>query len=208
MKIVIIVEGKTEQAFMRYLQAYLKGLLAGRMPKLITHCYDGRIPKGDKLKRVVQNLLAGRNAADYVIALTDVYTGTPDFRDAADAKTKMREWVGEEPRFYPHAAQYDFEAWLLPYWDTIQRLAGHRKKAPAGNPETVNHDRPPASHIKEIFEAGNCRDSYVKPRDAGRILKENDLVIAINQCAECKAFVDTIVSLSGGRNESPAPVTA
>jgi hypothetical protein len=199
MKIAIIVEGKTEKAFMRYLQTYLKGRLANKMPKIITHRYDGRIPKEDKLKRVVQNLLTGNNAADSVIALTDVYTGTADFRDAADAKAKMREWVGEDPRFYPHAAQYDFEAWLLPYWNTIQKLAGHNKSIPAKNPEAVNHGKPPAYHIREIFEAGNCRDSYVKPCDAGRILKGNDLSVAIDQCAEFKAFVDTIVTLSGGK---------
>jgi hypothetical protein len=109
----------------------------------------------------------------------------------------MRQWVGGETRFYPHVAQYEFEAWLLPYWDTIKKLAGHNKKAPAGNPEMVNHSKPPASHIREIFEAGRCRDSYVKPRDAGRILRENDLSIAISQCAELKAFVDRIISLSG-----------
>jgi hypothetical protein len=198
MKIAIIVEGKTEKAFMRYLQTYLKNHLANKMPKIVTYCYDGRIPKKEKLKRTVQNLLVGKNAADYVIALTDVYTGTPDFKDAADAKAKMREWVGDEPRFYPHAAQHDFEAWLLPYWSTIQKLAGHNKNPPSGNPETVDHGKPPAYHIKEIFEAGSCRDSYVKPRDAGRILRENDLSVAINQCAEFMAFVDTIVSLSGG----------
>jgi hypothetical protein len=199
MKIAIIVEGKTEKVFMPYLRVYLEKHLADKMPKIISSCYDGRIPKEDKLKRVVEKLLIGENAADYVIALTDVYTGTSDFKDAADAKAKMREWVGGEKRFYPHAAQHDFEAWLLPYWDTIQRLAGHNKTAPSGNPETVNHDRPPASHIKEIFEAGKCRDSYVKPRDAGRILRENDLSIAISQCAELKTFVNTIVSLSGGK---------
>jgi hypothetical protein len=197
MRIAIIVEGKTEKAFMRYLQAYLKKHLVDKMPKIIPSCYDGRIPKEDKLKRVVRNLLYGRNAADYVVALTDVYTGDSDFKNAADAKLKMRRWVGEETRFYPHAAQYEFEAWLLPYWTTIQKLAGHNKNAPSGNPEMVNHNRPPASHIKEIFEAGKCRGSYVKSRDAGRILKENDLSVSINQCAELKALVDTIICLSG-----------
>jgi hypothetical protein len=199
MKIAIIVEGKTEKVFMPYLRAYLEKHLADKMPKLISSCYDGRIPKEDKLKRVVEKLLIGRNAADYVIALTDVYTGTSDFGDAANAKGKMRKWVGEEPRFHPHAAQHDFEAWLLPYWNTIQKLAGHNKTAPSGNPEMVNHNKPPASHIKEIFETGKCRDSYVKPRDAGRILRENDLSIAISQCSELKAFVDTIIALSGGK---------
>ena len=201
MKISIIVEGKTEKAFMPYLRDYLKPSLTGNMPKLDAFPYDGRIPKGEKLKRVVANLLSGPRAADHVIALTDVYTGSqpPDFQDATDAKNRMTHWVGPEERFHPHASQYDFEAWLLPYWSTIQRLAGHNKAAPSSNAETVNHNNPPSYRIKEIFEIGRCRDSYVKPRDAGRILRENDLAVAINQCTELKAFVNTILSVCGGK---------
>jgi hypothetical protein len=200
MKITLIVEGKTEKAFLPYLRAFLQNHLSGRMPKLDPFPYDGRIPTGDKLDRVVQNLLTGRNAADHVIALTDVYTGSqpPQFNDAQDAKEKMRRWVHSNVRFHAHAAQYDFEAWLLPYWPTIQKLARHNRAAPAGNPENVDHNNPPAHHIKAIFEAGSCRDSYVKPRDAGRILHENDLSVSINRCAELKALVNTILSVCGG----------
>jgi len=200
MKIALIIEGKTEKAFLPVLRKFLEHHLAGRMPNIDPMPYDGRIPAGDKLKRVVDNLLRGSRAADHVIALTDVYTGTrpPDFQDASEAKGKKRQWVGTEPRFHPHAAQHDFEAWLLPYWSTIQRLAGHDKKVPAGNPETANHIKPPAHRIKEIFETGNCRSKYVKPRDALRILRDNDLGVAISQCAELKAFVNTILSICGG----------
>ncbi len=200
MKISIIVEGRTEKAFLPHLRQFLKTRLTGDMPKLDVFPYDGRIPKEQKLRRVVENLMQGRNPADHVIALTDVYTGTnpPDFIDAHDAKNKMIQWVGTDSRFHPHAAQYDFEAWLLPYWPTIQRLAKHNRAAPGGNPETVNHHNPPAYRIKEIFESGKCRDSYVKPRDAGRILRENDLSTAINECSELKAFINTILSICGG----------
>lgn len=199
MRISIIVEGKTEKAFIPSVREFLKTRLSGEMPRLDVFPYDGRIPRENKLKRMVENLLQGRNGADHVIALTDVYTGTnpPDFQDAADAKDKMRQWVGNERRFHPHAAQYDFEAWLLPYWPTIQMLAGHNRVAPEGNPETVNHEKPPAFRIKEIFEIGRCRDSYVKPRDARRILRDNGLSLAISQCAELKAFVNTILRVSG-----------
>ncbi len=142
MKISIIVEGKTEKVFIRHLREFLKPRLQGVMPKLDTFPYDGRVPTHKKLKHVVEHLLRGKRASDHVIALTDVYTGAnpPDFIDAADAKKKMRRWVGPEPRFHPHAAQYDFEAWLLPYWATIQLLARHNRKAPPGNPERVNHN--------------------------------------------------------------------
>ena len=199
MKIVLIVEGETEKAFLPSLRAFLSRHL-DRMPRLDIHPYDHRIPKEDELNRIVHNHLTGRNPADFVIALTDVYTGSQplEFRDANDAKNKMREWVGNDPRFYPHAAQFEFEAWLLPYWTTIQRLAGHNRTAPAANPETVNHNNPPSRRIKAVFQSGRCRDSYLKTRDAGRILRENDLSIAVNSCAELKALVNTIIQLCGG----------
>ena len=125
------------------------------MPRLDMFLCDGRIPKGDKLRNKVNGLLSGRNAADAVIALTDVYTGTGDFVDAADAKAKMRNWVGPENRFHPHAAQHEFEAWLLPYWAEIQKVARSNQKAPTGSPESVNHNNPPSHHIKSIFRIGD-----------------------------------------------------
>lgn len=196
-KISILVEGETERAFMPALRSFLSSRLAGKMPKLDPIPYDGRIPKKEKLRRTVDNLLSGQKCADAVIALTDVYTGSADFVDAADAKSKMREWVGDNPCFYPHAAQHDFEAWLLPFWPTIQKLARHNMIAPSGKPEDVNHNHYPAKWIKDIFERGNCRDSYMKPRDALRILKENDLAVSANACQELKAFLNTILKLSG-----------
>jgi hypothetical protein len=200
LKISIIIEGKTEKAFLPFLRKFLETRLAGIMPRLDPLPYDGPIPKRDKLRRVVENLFRGRNGADHVIALTDIYTGAtpPDFISAQDAKQQMRQWVGKAPRFHPHAAQYDFEAWLLPYWPTIQRLAKHNKAAPAGDPETVDRNNPPSYCIKEIFEIGKCRDSYIKPRDAARILRENDLMVAIDACIELKALVNTILSVCGG----------
>jgi hypothetical protein len=199
MKITLIVEGKTERAFLPHLRKFLESRLQNKMPKIDALPYNGRIPTCEKLMRIVRNSLNGPNPADHVVALTDVYTGSqpPDFQDAVDAKQKMREWVGNEPRFHPHAAQYDFEAWLLPYWDDIQRLAGHNKNAPTGAPETINHNNPPSFRIKEIFEICRCRDSYVKPRDAGRILRDNDLSVAIDQCPELKAFINTIFLVCG-----------
>jgi Domain of unknown function (DUF4276) len=109
----------------------------------------------------------------------------------------MRQWVGPEPRFHPHAAQHDFEAWLLPYWPFIQKLAGHNRACPSGNPERVNHNRPPSWWIREIFEGGKCRDSYSKVRDAARILRDNDLSVSIAQCSELKALVNTILNVCG-----------
>ena len=163
MKIVVLVEGATELAFKEKLAEFIATRLGGKKPpKLVFRGRGGRIPTGNELRKVVENLLIGKLAADAVIALTDVYTGTNDFTDAADAKAKMRAWVGPNPKFHPHAAQHDFEAWLLPFWDTIKKLAGHNKAKPSGAPETVNHHNPPAYRIAEIFRLGRIRD-FKKP---------------------------------------------
>ena len=197
MRIAVLVEGRTETAFKTHLTEFLKIRLAGRMPNLDFFPYDGRIPKQEKLRRTVEGLLRnGRTPSDAVLALTDVYTGTNDFADAADARRKMRTWVGKNDQFHLHAAQHDFEAWLLPFWSDIQALAGHNKRAPSGRPEAVNHNRPPSYHIREIFRIGSRRD-YSKPRDANRILRGKDLTVAANQCPELKAFLNTILTLSG-----------
>lgn len=198
MKIAILVEGKTEMAFKRHLRAFLESRLAGRMPNLDFVPFDGRIPKEQRLRREVENLLSTGDPPDAIVALTDVYTGTNDFVDAADAKAKMRQWVGGENRFHPHVAQYEFEAWLLPYWADIQRLARHNRGAPPGGPESVNHMRPPSSHIEAMFAIGNCRKHYSKPRDANRILTGKNLAVAAGQCPELKAFLNTLIGLSGG----------
>ncbi|MBI2957435.1 MAG: DUF4276 family protein [Chloroflexi bacterium] len=201
MRIALIVEGETERAFLPYLRTFLQTKLAGSMPRLDPELYDGRIPTENKLKRIVENLLADRqNPADCVIALTDVYTGTEPslFASAMDAKTKMTQWVGHNPKFHPHVALHDFEAWLLPYWTTIQELAGHNKTAPRGSPEIVNNHHPPSYRIAEVFRIGRKGKAYVKPRDASHILRENDLMVAIAQCPELKSFVNTILHVCGG----------
>lgn len=200
MKIAILVEGETEKAFRDSLRYFLESRLAQRMPKLQFVPQNGRLPKQEKLKRVVEALFIGKNAVDAVIALTDVYTGTDDFVDAKDAKEKMKAWVGNNPKFYPHVAPYDFEAWLLPFWSTIQELAGHNKSAPKGQPEQVNHNKPPSEHIKEIFESGSKRRSYSKTRDGKRILEKNkhNLMISVQACPELKAFINTILMLCDG----------
>jgi hypothetical protein len=192
-KITIICEGKTESAFKECLHSFLRSRLAGRMPTLKFDVHHGSIPTGEKLRRVVETLLnTGKEPSDAVIGLTDVY---PAFVDADDAKVKMRQWVGQEPRFHPHAASHDLEAWLLPYWDRITKLAGRDARSPGPHPEQVNHGNPPAHRLASLFEAGSCRDSYNKPRDVKRILKDVDLMIAIAACPELKAFVNTIIRL-------------
>ena len=199
MKIVILVEGQSEKAFSPFLREFIHSRLPDGVPrpKLSANRYDGRIPKGDKLLKIVEHEV--RSGADAVIGLTDVYTGSNDFRDAAEAKSKMTAWAGNHPKFHAHAALHDFEAWLLPYWDAIRKLSGSTRAAPSSSPENVNHNKPPARLLAEVFLQGGRGRAYSKPRDATRILHGKDLTIAANACPELKSFLNRIVGLCGGR---------
>jgi hypothetical protein len=193
-KITVIVEGKTEKAFMPTLRAFLEKRLPGKMPRLDPFPYDGLLSKrnGEKLHGDVKRLLSGKNKSDAVIALSDVY---PAFLDAEDAKNQMRAWVGNEPSFFPHVALHDFEAWLLPFWDIIQNLAGSNRKSPGAHPEQVNHGKPPSKHLQEVFLSGNKGKAYGKVLNAPRILRNQDLAIAAKACPELQKFLDTLVRL-------------
>lgn len=199
LKISVLVEGRTERAFLPFLRSFLEARLADQMPRLDPVVYHGRIPKEDRLGRIVRALITGNKPSDAVIALTDVYTGTDDFTTAHDAKMKMTQWVAGIPNFFPHVALHDFEAWLVPYWNRILQLAKHNQAAPTALPEAINHNKPPSKLIAEVFERGGCRDSYSKERDAKRILSGQDLSSSINRCPELKALVNRILGLCGAQ---------
>lgn len=199
MRIAILVEGKTEKAFKPHLHDFLKTRLEGKMPKLDIVPFDGALPTNEKLQRVVERLLKDKQRpADAVIALTDVY---PEYETADDAKRKMKEWVGNEPRFHVHVALHDFEAWLLPYWEKIRKLTGSNRKAPGANPEEVNHVNCPARRLADVYRTGSKTKRYIKTRDAGRILRGEDLTVAIKACSELKAFVNRLLKLCGVKDK-------
>ena len=198
LRIAIILEGQTEKAFLPYLKRFLDAHSMGRTVTLDPVPRNGLLPQGEKLHRLVRSLLDnGPKPADHVITLTDVYTGSqpPRFSTGSDARALMREWVGNESRFHPHAAQHDFEAWLLPYWERIQLLSGTNRKQPNQAPEKINHLKPPSVLLKDVFRTGGKGLRYVKTRDVRRILDGQDLLIAANACPELKSFLNTLLTL-------------
>ena len=76
-------------------------------------------------------------------------------------------------------------------------LTGSNRKAPGHSPEAVNHGKSPAYWLAEVFRTGSETQGYVKVRDSGRLLKDEDLSVAINACPGLKGSVDRIVSLCG-----------
>jgi len=147
----------------------------------------------NKLCRRVHLELRRPNVTD-VVGLIDVY---PDFTSAAEAKQFLRNAVGDEPRFYAHAAQYDVEAWLFPYWDFICKRVGVQRTKPSANPEEVNLMHPPSRHLDELYRIAKPPRKYVKPIEMATILRDQDLIIAAGQCPELKSLLNTLLDLAG-----------
>lgn len=195
MTIILLVEGKTETALKRHLKRFLdeRAAKAGR-PKvaLRTKPIDGQ-PGQNELRRRISLELEDPTAR--VVALIDVY---PNYASAKEAKAFLRRAAEKHPRFYAHAAQYDVEAWLLPYWDDICRRLKVQKQPPGSDPEQVNRTKPPSKRLAELYRLAKPRSrSYDKATEMNAILRKKDLTVAANQCSEFKALLNTLLELGG-----------
>ena len=191
MRIVLYVEGETERAFRNPLKAFLDGE-AGERPRVRLDVRKGvPVTKLAPLVRDMERDLA-RPDCRGVVVLVDVY---PHFASADEARAHYAT-CGPKARFRAHCALHDFEAWLLPYWERIHRLAGKvpPKGCPWGVPESVNRVRPPSKVLADLFPAGNA---YRKTLHAPRILEGQDLRVAAEACPQLKAFLSTLLEFAG-----------
>ncbi len=194
MSVVLLAEGDTERALKEHLKSFLDNrvILEGRQRlTLVSRSYLSL--RKDKLKRQVQ-LLLDEPGIEAVVALIDVF---PNFADAAEAKAWLRESTGDPNRFYAHAAQFDVEAWLLPYWDDICRRLKLDKRKPSGHPEHVDGQRPPAYHLDELYRQAKPKArKYNKPIEMREILRGKDLTVAADVCPEFRSFLNTLLALN------------
>ncbi|MBN1814385.1 MAG: DUF4276 family protein [Anaerolineae bacterium] len=194
MTIVLLVEGATETALKDKLKSFLDGRaeVEGK-PKTALRTKEIMSLNPGKLRRRVYLELRDPKVMA-VVGLIDVY---PDFASADEAKQFLRRAVGDEPRFYAHAAQYDVEAWLLPYWDFICQRLGVRKAKPGAHPEQVNLEQPPSRRLNELYRTASPTRKYIKPIEMAAILRNQDLTVAANQCPELKSLLNTLLLLAG-----------
>lgn len=200
-EIVVLCEGPTEKGLRDALKGFLDGECAqaarSRVRLTMVSANGGsELLKRERLVSLVTQHLR-RPGVIGVIGLVDVVA--PEYRtrfaSAAEAISTLKGLLPDEPRFHAHAAQHDIEAWLLPYWQVACRKAGRNKQAPGTNPEAVNHGHPPSYHLGELYRLGGKR--YDKPRDAAAILRGQDLLVSANACPQFKAFLNTLLDLSG-----------
>jgi hypothetical protein len=192
MTIVLMVEGDTETALKQHLKTFLdrRAETVGK-PRVRLETRDiVNIASHRFRHRVALEL---RNpSVTAVVGLIDVF---PRFQNAVEAKDYLADAAGDHPSFYAHAAQYDVEAWLLPYWEDICQRLGVRQSPPGCDPELVDRLRPPSYRLKELY--GRARPKprkYVKTTEMYAILKDKDLTVAADQCPEFKAFLNTLLT--------------
>ena len=191
-----MVEGKTEKALTEVLKKFLddQATREGRpRVKVKTKPLDTRLLNPERVRDQVALSLRDQQVV-CVVGLVDVY---PRFRSAQEAKEFLRQAASGEPKFHAHAAQFEVEAWLLPYWQEICRKLGVQRQPPGGNPEQVDLQRPPSRHLADLYRLANR--PYDKPRDAKSILNGKDLLVAANQCPEFKELLNTLLHCAGLR---------
>jgi hypothetical protein len=194
MTIVLLVEGDTETALKDRLKVFLdERAKAEGKPRVALRTKDIMTLNQAKLRHRVRLELSDPKV-NAVVGLIDVY---PNFTSAREARQFLRDAVGEGSRFYAHAAQFDVEAWLLPYWDFVCKRLGVHQARPGANPEEVNLERPPSRRLDELYRIAKPPRKYVKPIEMATILHSQDLTVAADQCPELKSLLNTLLSIAG-----------
>jgi len=192
--IVLLVEGKTEVALRDALKSFMdaRATQEGKLRvRLTTKPLDTSLLNPARVRDQIAMSVRDREVA-CVIGLLDVY---PRFQSAHEAKAFLLRAAGEEPRFHAHAAQYEVEAWLLPFWDKICQKLRVQRQPPGGNPEEVDLQTPPSRHLSNLYRM--AKRTYDKPRDVLAVLHDKDLTVIANQCPEFKALLNTLLLCAG-----------
>jgi hypothetical protein len=192
--IVLLVEGKTETTLKEVLKKFLddQATREGRpRVKVNTKPLDTRLLNPERVRDQVALSLRDQEVV-CVVGLVDVY---PRFRSAQEAKEFLRQAASGEPKFHAHAAQFEVEAWLLPFWQDICHKLRVQRQPPGANPEQVDLQTPPSRHLSELYRLANR--SYDKPRDAKAILQGKDLTVVASQCPEFRALLNTLLMCAG-----------
>ncbi len=159
--IVLLVEGTTEKAvkekFKEFLDAKCKNEGRPRV-RLETRLLDSRLLNKEIVCDITMKNLK-RDEVNGVVALMDVKcAGRPQqFQNAKETITYLQSCVPDEPRYRAHAAQFDFEAWWLPYWESIRKKVGVRKKTYRGKSGTSQFDEAAIGSSKGALSFGEKR---------------------------------------------------
>lgn len=195
MKLIVLVEGETEEAalsgfFRRWLQKHL-----GRAIAVRTKRYKGS-QYLQKFHREAPLFL--RDPQAIVIGLLDRYNwsvhvpaGTLNPYDFAK---RSLEGKVNHSRFRQHFAVHELEAWLLSQPGIFPERI--QSSLPKTNPEEVNHEEPPAALLKRLYRDHlGPRRRYDKVQDGAELFAKLDPAVAYEKCPRLRAMLDDVHSL-------------
>lgn len=198
MRIACIVEGDSEKEFLKAIRRFLQARCEpGKLPKLVARPLNSNVPPRGRLLKLIKKEF--NDLADIVIVLTDV-KGRNQYKDAKDAVAQIEASLDRLPELnkqvFVHAAQYELEAWLIPFWPRIQSIFNTTATRPQKKPEEINHNRPPSKLLAEVSRTSK-RQRYSKTLHLESILKDQDLAVSANECPGLKELLNRILEASG-----------
>ncbi len=197
MKIVVLCEGYTERDI-------VSDLFARWLNPRVTERVGFKAVRFNGWKQLVDDapMKAELHLRDPkvlgVIALLDLYGPTfypPDKRDAASRREWGMKYLKDQhpdPRYRPHFAIHEVEAWLLPQPDLFDSRVA--KKLPGKTPEEVNFNEPPAKLLDRLYNEALKRD-YKKVVEGTKLFRSLDPAMVYAKCPAFKALADDLLDL-------------
>ena len=195
MTIILLVGGSTEKTLTDKIKEFLdQRAAAHQRPRVRLQTRKIKSANPEALGRQIKLELQSHDT-EAVVGLIDVF---PQFKqaDATAAKRFLIEAshrAGVTRGFYAHAAQYDVEAWLLPYWDDVCRRIGVTQARPGSDPEQVDGIKPPFPSLTGTL---STRGTQIRQDDGNVGNSEGqDLAVAAHACVELRSLLNTLLQL-------------
>jgi hypothetical protein len=198
MTVIVYVEGASDK---QALTELLRPLLQQKQKKNVCIRFIERASKGDILKRGVRKaLMILRNRSDFhVVLLPDLYppnAGDIPHETVDELEEGLRErlhkitedWTIDasqiDDRLHIFCLKYELEALILAAKESLRQYLNidNFHVSWAREVEDQNHDRPPETVVREIFE--EHRDEYVKEEDAPEILGMAEPTVIAQRCPQ------------------------
>jgi hypothetical protein len=197
MKIVVLCEGYTERAvvsdlFSRWLNPRVSERIGIKPVR-----FNGWKQLVDDAPRKAGFHLRDPKVLG-VIALLDLYGPTfyPEHLKSSEERriwgTKHLKDHLEDPRYRPHFAVHEVEAWILAQPDILDPKVRRKLPGKAVNPEVVNSNQPPAKLLDDIYSEVFGK-GYKKVVEGNKLFSKLDPEIVYEKCPAFKALADDLL---------------
>ncbi len=201
-RIVVLCEGDTEELAVRHFvarQLQVEGLASVALHRVNLR---GRLQDiGIKTR-----LFLEEQQVAAVFTLIDLY-GMDRVQhrstDALDVKIeRVRKWLRAQvdrnplPRFFPHLAVHETEAWILAEGSALARRLNDPGIRPDPDAELKDFQKPPCDRINELFLSRKHGDRYQKIRDGRPLFATMQFEPVYRSCGYFRRFYDDLKTVA------------